>query len=66
MSCTGLARGAFGAAPARSRLEDIVFLDRWIESFNEGRFDEALADVTDDYVYVDPSSGPLDAVPTAA
>ena len=38
-----------------------MFLDRWIEAFNEGRFDEALADVTDDYVYVDPSSGPLDA-----
>lgn len=38
-----------------------MLLDRLIEAFNEGRFDEVLADVTDDYVYVDPSSGPLDA-----
>ncbi len=38
-----------------------MFLERLVEAFNEGRFDDVLGNVTEDYLYIDPSSGPLDA-----
>jgi ketosteroid isomerase-like protein len=38
-----------------------MYLTRLVQAFNEGRIDHVLADVTDEYVYVDPSTGPLDS-----